>query len=80
LDAVRLHKNGFPESMTYGDFWRRYRILSDSDVVQIKSQPGVNEVRPVVEQLLQYLDLDKTAGRLGNTQVGFSSLFYLDVC
>jgi myosin heavy subunit len=57
--------------MTYGDFWRRYRILSDSDVVQIKSQPGVNEVRPVVEQLLQYLDLDKTAARLGNTQVGF---------
>ena len=69
LDAVRLHKNGFPESLTYGDFWRRYRILSDPAETGTKLQPGLNELRPAVEHLLQYLDLDKTAVRLGNTQV-----------
>jgi myosin heavy subunit len=69
LDAVRLHKNGFPESLTFGDFWRRFRILSDPDT-PTKAQLEVNEVKPAVELLLQYLDLDKTAVRLGNTQVG----------
>ena len=56
--------------MTYADFWRRYRILSDTDT-QIRTQLSNNEVRTAVEQLLQFLDLDKTAARLGNTQVGF---------
>ena len=66
---MRLHKNGFPESLTFGDFWRRFRILSDPEI-PTKAQLEVNEVKPAVELLLQYLDLDKTAVRLGNTQVG----------
>jgi hypothetical protein len=65
---VRLHKNGFPESMTYADFWRRYRILAEPEA-QSRSQLGTSEVRPAVEQLLQFLDLDTTAARLGKTQV-----------
>ena len=67
---MRLHKNGFPESLTFGDFWRRFRILSDPEI-PTKAQLEVNEVKPAVELLLQYLDLDKTAVRLGNTQVGY---------
>jgi myosin-18 len=68
LDAVRLHKNGFPESMTYADFWRRYRILSDPEA-QPQAHLGANEVKLAVEELLAFLDLDKTAARLGNSQV-----------
>ena len=69
LDAVRLHKNGFPESLTYGEFWRRYRILSD-DLHPHKKEPGHQEMKSAVEELLGEMDLDKSAFRLGNTQVG----------
>ena len=66
LDAVRLHKNGFPENLSYGEFWRRYRILSDE--LQ-KRQPTLTEMKASVEDLLADMDLDKSAFRLGNTQV-----------
>ena len=69
LDAVRLHKNGFPECLTYGEFWRRYRILSD-DLHPHKKEPGHQEMKSAVEELLTEMDLDKSAFRLGNTQVG----------
>ena len=68
LDAVRLHKNGFPENLNYGEFWRRYRILSDE--LQ-KRQPTLTEMKASVEDLLADMDLDKSAFRLGNTQVSF---------
>ena len=54
--------------MNYGEFWRRFRTLSD-DPKMAKVQPGLGEVRGCVEELLINLDLDKTAVRLGNTQV-----------
>ena len=69
LDAVRLHKNGFPECLTYGEFWRRYRILSD-DLHPHKKEPGHQEMKSAVEELLTEMDLDKSAFRMGNTQVG----------
>lgn len=67
LDAVRLHKNGFPECLTYGEFWRRYRILSEDH--DRKKEPGHAEMKSAVEDLLAEMDLDKSAFRLGNTQV-----------
>ena len=69
LDAVRLHKNGFPESLTYGEFWRRYRILSEDQANFGKKEPGHAEMKSAVEELLTEMDLDKSAFRLGNTQV-----------
>ena len=75
LDAVRLHKNGFPESLTYGEFWRRYRILSD-ELNPHKKEPGHQEMKSAVEELLAEMDLDKSAFRLGNTQVGFFFYFF----
>ena len=71
LDAVRLHKNGFPECLTYGEFWRRYRILSD-ELHPNKKEPSHQEMKSAVEELLGEMDLDKSAFRLGNTQVGIS--------
>lgn len=66
LDAVRLHKNGFPESLSFGEFWRRYRILSEDN--QSKN-PSHQEMKSSVEDLLTEMDLDKSAFRLGNSQV-----------
>lgn len=76
LDAIRLHKNGYPESMNFGEFWRRFRTLSD-DPKMFTIQPGLGEIRGCVEELLINLDLDKSAARLGNTQVREKALEYI---
>ena len=68
LDAVRLHKNGFPECLSFGEFWRRYRILSEEN--QTKN-PSHQEMKSAVEDLLTEMDLDKSAFRLGNSQVSW---------
>ena len=65
LDAVRLHKIGFPDSFSYADFWRRFAVLGKGEIPQVK--PG-NE-KHAVEQLLLGLDIEKSSYRLGNTQV-----------
>eukprot|EP00090_Calanus_glacialis_P009359 TRINITY_DN17730_c0_g1_i1.p1 TRINITY_DN17730_c0_g1~~TRINITY_DN17730_c0_g1_i1.p1 ORF type:complete len:2011 (+),score=520.24 TRINITY_DN17730_c0_g1_i1:123-6155(+) len=64
LDAVRLHKIGFPESLGYGEFWRRFSLLSENGFV-----PNTGEEKSAVEELLVSLDLDHTSYRLGNTQI-----------
>ena len=69
LDAVRLHKTGFPENVGYGEFWRRFRILSDEYNGSVEKAPGLGEAKSAVEDLLSHLDLDKAAVRMGNTQV-----------
>ena len=74
LDAVRLHKNGFPESLSFGEFWRRYRILSEDN--QSKN-PSHQEMKSSVEDLLTEMDLDKSAFRLGNSQVRSWKIMHL---
>jgi len=64
LDAVRLHKIGFPESLGYGEFWRRFSLLSENGFI-----PNAGEEKSAVEELLVSLDLDHTSYRLGNTQI-----------
>ena len=65
LDAVRLHKIGFPDSFTYPEFWRRFAVLSAGDIPTVKA----GEERKAVEQLLEDLDIESNSFRLGNTQV-----------
>merc|ERR1719189_3396143 len=65
LDAVRLHKIGFPESFSYPEFWRRFSVLSSGDVPAVTT----GEERKAVEQLLEDLDIETNNYRLGNTQV-----------
>ena len=65
LDAVRLHKIGFPDSFNYAEFWRRFSVLSRGDIPQIKS----GEEKAAIEQLLSDLDIERSSYRLGNTQL-----------
>ena len=58
--------------MTFGEFWRKYKVLSES-ANSLSGNLPVDKVRSAVQDLLEELDLDKTAVRLGNTQVGFIS-------
>ena len=70
--------------MTFGEFWRKYKVLSES-ANSLSGNLAVDQVRSAVQDLLEELDLDKTAVRLGNTQVRVPFckktvlIFYLDL-
>jgi hypothetical protein len=38
LDAVRLHKVGFPENLAYAQFWRRFSLLGKTGNLLLKLQ------------------------------------------
>lgn len=77
LDAVRLHKNGFPESIGYSEFWRKFHLLAvaaagekdGATKATSKPAPALGEIRGAVEKLLVALEIDRSAVRMGNTQV-----------
>ena len=78
LDAVRLHKNGFPESIGYSEFWRKFHLLAAADgerdgatkaTTKKTAAPALGEMRGAVEKLLVALEIDRSAVRMGNTQV-----------
>ena len=54
--------------MTFGEFWRKYKVLSESSNSMSGNLP-VEKLKSAVQDLLEELDLDQTAVRLGNTQV-----------
>ena len=62
--------------MTFGEFWRKYKVLSESSNT-LSENLGVEQVKSAVQDLLEELDLDKTAVRLGNTQVSVYSFHLL---
>ena len=81
LDCVRLHKTGFPESVPYHEFYRKFALLADDSDSEDggrakqgsgskRPHPSLSEMRGAVEDLLAELDMDKAAVRMGNTQVG----------
>ena len=67
--------------MTFGEFWRKYKVLSESANSMSGNLP-VEKLKSAVQDLLEELDLDQTAVRLGNTQVRlpfiviFDAIFY----
>ncbi|XP_014238086.1 unconventional myosin-XVIIIa isoform X3 [Trichogramma pretiosum] len=69
LEAVRLHKVGFPKFMPLGEFRRRFALLScDSNI-----RPGspVPDERRAVEDMLLSVDVDPATYRVGQSQIFF---------
>ena len=54
--------------MTFGEFWRKYKVLLESSNSLSGNLP-VEKLKSAVQDLLEELDLDQSAVRLGNTQV-----------
>ncbi|XP_066594077.1 unconventional myosin-XVIIIa isoform X2 [Prorops nasuta] len=71
IDAIRLHKVGFPKHMALGEFRRRFSLLS-SDA---NARPGspVGDERRAVEDMLLTVDLDPASYRVGQSQIFFRS-------
>nr|XP_045601372.1 unconventional myosin-XVIIIa-like isoform X14 [Procambarus clarkii] len=68
LDALRLHKQGFPEHLQYSEFRRRFAVLAPADA---RAQAPVLDERAAVEAILAHLDLDSSSYRLGLSQIFF---------
>ncbi|KAL2734130.1 unconventional myosin-XVIIIa isoform X4 [Vespula squamosa] len=66
IDAVRLHKVGFPKYMALGEFRRRFALLS-SDVNARPGSPVADE-RRAVEDMLLTVDIDPASYRVGQSQ------------
>ncbi|XP_033101042.1 unconventional myosin-XVIIIa-like [Anneissia japonica] len=67
IEATRLYRQGFPESMMFPEFRRKFDIL---DVSSEKTEPILDE-KKAVEELLQCLDVDATSFRIGLSQIFF---------
>ncbi|KAL6436175.1 hypothetical protein ACFW04_005725 [Cataglyphis niger] len=67
INAIRLHKVGFPKHMALGEFRRRFGLLS-SDV---NARPGspVTDERRAVEDMLLTVDVDPASYRVGQSQL-----------
>jgi len=72
LDAVRLHKQGFPKFLPLSEFRRRFRLLAPAD--GRPASPVLDE-RRAVEDMLLGIDMDMASYRVGLSQVGTSCYF-----
>ncbi|XP_024939769.1 unconventional myosin-XVIIIa isoform X2 [Cephus cinctus] len=71
IDAVRLHKVGYPKCMPLGEFRRRFNLLSNDT----NTRPGspVADERRAVEDMLLTVDVDPASYRVGQSQIFFRS-------
>ena len=60
LEAARLHRLGFPESVPLNEFVRRFGLLNDSTM----SKEGMS-----VESILAFNEIDASSYRIGPSQV-----------
>ncbi|XP_023703143.1 unconventional myosin-XVIIIa isoform X2 [Cryptotermes secundus] len=70
LDAVRLHKQGFPKFLPLSEFRRRFRLLAPAD--GRPASPVLDE-RRAAEDMLLGIDIDMTSYRVGLSQIFFRS-------
>ncbi|XP_067015742.2 unconventional myosin-XVIIIa isoform X2 [Anabrus simplex] len=70
LDAVRLHKQGFPKFLPLSEFRRRFRLLAP---VEGRPTSPVLDERRAVEDMLLGIDIDGSSYRVGLSQIFFRS-------
>ncbi|XP_038062218.1 unconventional myosin-XVIIIa-like isoform X2 [Patiria miniata] len=68
LELAKLHKYGFPESMLFNEFRRRFELLAPANAKV--SEPVLDE-RKAIEELVKHCDLDSSMYRLGLSQIFF---------
>ncbi|XP_053562144.1 unconventional myosin-XVIIIa isoform X3 [Bombina bombina] len=71
LDALRMHRQGYPDYMAFCEFRRRFDVL----VPHLTKKHGRNYIvtdeRRAVEELLEALDLEKSSYHMGLSRVFF---------
>ena len=67
VEAIRIHRQGFPEHMQYVEFQRQFEFLAPPEV---RSAPSSDE-KTAICKLLKELEIDSTTYRAGLSQVFF---------
>uniref|UniRef100_UPI00358EC0ED unconventional myosin-XVIIIa isoform X3 n=1 Tax=Myxine glutinosa TaxID=7769 RepID=UPI00358EC0ED len=68
LDALRLHRQGYPEQILFSEFCRRYDVLLPGGKQQVAGQTA-SDYKKAVQDMLEHLDLEKSSYHLGTSQV-----------
>ncbi|XP_055972547.1 unconventional myosin-XVIIIb, partial [Sorex fumeus] len=69
LEALRLHRAGYADHMGLAQFRRRFQMLDPVLTKKLESALERMPEKKAVEELLQSLDLEKTAVAVGHSQV-----------
>lgn len=67
LQALRIHKFGFPESILFTEFKNRFGIIAPAESGLLDKEND----KEAVEELLQHMDVDKMSYRIGLSQIFF---------
>ncbi|XP_029466992.1 unconventional myosin-XVIIIa isoform X4 [Rhinatrema bivittatum] len=71
LDALRMHRQGYPDHMVFSEFRRRFDVLAPHLTKKHGRNYIVTDERRAVEELLDFLDLEKSSYHMGLSRVFF---------
>ncbi|EFX63969.1 hypothetical protein DAPPUDRAFT_118661 [Daphnia pulex] len=73
LQAIRLYRQGYPDYMPLGEFFRRFNVLVPPDALPASLLTGLNSStsteKQAAEILLLQIDMERSSYRLGLGQV-----------
>ncbi|PIK48788.1 putative unconventional myosin-XVIIIa, partial [Apostichopus japonicus] len=67
LQALRIHKFGFPESILFTEFKNRFGVIAPAE----SNLENEENEQKVVEEMLKHMDVDGTSFRIGLSQIFF---------
>lgn len=67
LEGIRIARAGYPNKMTFEEFFSRYSILNPSDVVFTKNMKSNSEI------ILKHIELDTEVYKIGITKIFFKN-------
>ncbi|XP_035767250.1 unconventional myosin-XVIIIa-like [Neolamprologus brichardi] len=71
LDALRIHRQGYPDHMVFSEFRRRFDVLAPHLTKKYGRHYIVTDEKRAVEELLESLELEKSNYHMGLSRVFF---------
>ncbi|XP_070772814.1 unconventional myosin-XVIIIa-like [Enoplosus armatus] len=71
LDALRIHRQGYPDHMVFSEFRRRFDVLAPHLTKKHGRNYIVKDEKRAVEELLESLDLEKSSYHMGLSRLFF---------
>ncbi|XP_019714468.1 unconventional myosin-XVIIIa-like isoform X2 [Hippocampus comes] len=73
LDALRIHRQGYPDHMVFSEFRRRFDVLAPHLTKKHGRNYIVKDEQRAVEELLESLDLEKSSYHMGVSRLFFKA-------
>ncbi|XP_046719566.1 unconventional myosin-XVIIIa isoform X9 [Silurus meridionalis] len=71
LDALRIYRQGYPDHMVFSEFRRRFDVLAPHLTKKHGRNYIVTDEKRAVEELLEFLELEKSSYHMGLSRVFF---------